>query len=224
MAQCGQPDEVEWLQRHVIARQSAQRVGDGGQGGLLTRVDCLREGIERRLLLRQKAVDHQKVSGEADRRQFAMSPRSLAERGVLGAGDEDETCALAVRQGLDRLLVLRPLLGEARKRAEARGVAFPGFEKAAPRHGELQQSDGVAGGRRVENDVVETRGQLRIREQRREFVEGGDFRRAGSRELLLDAFHHGVGQLAAHGVDNAVPIGLRGGLWIDLQGEQAFDS
>ena len=122
---------------------------------------------------------------------------------------------------LNRRLILRALLFEPRERAEAGGVAFSRFKEAAPCDGELQQADGVAGRRGVEDDVVVTGGDFGIGQQRGEFVEGGDFRRAGSRKLLLNALDDGFRQLAAHGADDAVAIGLRGGLRVDFKRKQA---
>ena len=60
-------------------------------------------------------------------------------------------------------LVLRALLFQAGQRPEAGGVALAGLEKAAPRAGQLQQADGMAGRGGVENDVVVIGGQRRDR-------------------------------------------------------------
>ena len=154
LAQGVEADEIEGLQRHIIARQGAERLGDGRQGRLLAFVDCLGERIERRFFLGQQAVDDQELLGEADCRQLAMGARCFAQGGVLSAGDEDEPGALSIREGLHGGIILCALLFEARERAEARGVAFARFEKARPGDGQLQQPDGVAGRRGVENNVV----------------------------------------------------------------------
>ena len=85
----------------------------------------------------------------------------------------------------------------------------------------MQQADGVAGGRGVENDVVVVGGQRRIGQQRREFVEGRDLGGAGAGELLFDALDHRLRQHAAHRADDAVAVGLRRGLRVDFQRRQA---
>jgi hypothetical protein len=113
------------------------------------------ERIERRFVLRQKAVDHQELLGQADCGQFAMGSRGFNQRGVLSAGDKDQTRALSIRQHLYRRLILSALLGEPRKRAKTGGVALPRFKETTPRHWELQQTNRVAGWRCIENDVVE---------------------------------------------------------------------
>ena len=89
LAQSVKADEIEGLQRHIIAGQGAKRVGHGGQGRLLACIDGGGERIERRLFLRQKAVDDEELLIEADRRQFPMGARRFAQGGILGAGDED---------------------------------------------------------------------------------------------------------------------------------------
>ena len=158
LAQGGKADEVERLQRHVIAGQGAQFVRHRGQGRLLASVDCRGERIERRLALGQQTVDDQELPCEADGRQFAMGARRFAQRGILGAGDENEPGALAVRERLHGGVILGALLFEARERPEAGGVALPCFKEARPGDRQLQQPDGVAGRRGVEDDMVVGRG------------------------------------------------------------------
>ena len=128
-----------------------------GQSRLLALVNSGGERIERRFFFRQEAVDDEELLIEANRRQFLMRARRFAQGGILGARDEDQAGALTIRQSLNGGLILRALLFQSGERAEARGVALSRFEEAAPRDGELQQADGVAGRRGVENDVVVTR-------------------------------------------------------------------
>jgi hypothetical protein len=56
-----------------------------------------------------------------------------------------------------------------------------------------------------------------VGQQAGEFVEGRDLGGAGARELLLDAAHDVIRQQPAHRADDAVAVGLRGGLRVDLQ-------
>ena len=64
-----------------------------------------------------------------------------------------------IGQRVDGGLVLRALLFQPGQRTEARGIALARFEETAPGAGQLQQADGVAGRRGVEDDVVVTVGQ-----------------------------------------------------------------
>lgn len=75
-------------------------------------------------------------------------------------------------------------------------------------------------GRSIENDVRVISGQRRVGQQCGELVEGGDFRRAGTGELLLDSLDHRLGQHPPHRTDDAVAVGLRCRLWVDFEREQ----
>ena len=80
----------------------------------------------------------------------------------------------------------------------------------------MQQPDGVAGWGRIKDDMVILGQQRLVGQQRSEFVKGGDLGGAGAGELLLDAAHHALGQLAAHRPDDPLPIGFgrRGGIYL----------
>ncbi len=56
-----------------------------------------------------------------------------------------------------------------------------------------------------------------IGQQGSKFVEGGDFCRAGSGELFLNALHHGVRQLSTNRADDAFAVLLCRQLRIDFQ-------
>ena len=154
---------------------------------------------------------------QADRREFFMGAGNFAQGGFLRARHQNQARALRIGQRIDGGLVLAALLFEAGQGTQAGGIALAFVEKAAPGAGQLQQADGVAGGRRIEDDVVVIGGQGRVHEQGGEFVEGGDLGGAGAGELLLDALDDGIGQHPAHGADDAIAVNLRRGLRVDLQ-------
>ena len=81
----------------------------------------------------------------------------------------------------------------------------------------------MAGGRGIEQDVIIARGNGRVRQQGREFVERGDLGGARPGQLLLDALDDRIGQHAAHRADDAVAVGLRRRLRIDLECGQPRD-
>jgi hypothetical protein len=118
-------------------------------------------------------------------------------------------------------LILGALFFKSSQGAEARGVAFAFLQKTAPGAGQLQQPDGVAGWRGVENDVVVLDRQCRVGQQRCELVEGCNLSRANAGELLFDALDHGIRQNAAHRADDTVTVSLGSRLRIDLQRRQA---
>ena len=174
----------------------------------------------RGLALGKQAVDDQVLARQTDGGQFLVRARGLAQRGALAACHQHQVCAGAVLQRGDGGLVLGALLVEASQRAQARGVALAGFQKAAPRARQAEQADGVAGGRGVEDDVVKAARGCVIGQQGGEFVERGDLGGAGAGELLLDPVDHRVRQHAAHRADDAIAVGLRGGGRVDLQRAQ----
>src|SRR5687767_3992890 len=73
----------------------------------------------------------------------------------------------------------------------------------------------------VENDVIEFREDVVVREQSRELVEGRDFGRAGSRQLLLHPADLLFRQHTTYRADDAVAVRLRSGLRVDLQSREA---
>jgi len=78
----------------------------------------------------------------------------------------------------------------------------------------------VPGRRGVEDDVIELRRGFRPAEQPGEFIEGGDFHRAGARELLLHASHDGGRQSAAIRADELFAIRVRRGFGVNVHGQQ----
>ena len=174
----------------------------------------------RGLAFGQQAVDDEVLARQADGGQLLVRARGLAQRGTLAARHQYQAGAGAVLQGFDGGLVLGALLVQPGQRAEARGIALAGLQKAAPRARQAEQADGVAGGRGVEEDMVEPARGCVIGQQTGEFVEGGDLGGAGAGELFFDALHHVVRQHAAHRADDAVAVGLRRCLRVDFHGAQ----
>ena len=78
----------------------------------------------------------------------------------------------------------------------------------------------MAGGRRVEQDVIVGRGSGGVAQDFRELVEGGDLRGAGPGKLLLHGGDHGIRQNAPYGGDHALPVGAGRFLRIDVQGRE----
>ena len=107
----------------------------------------------------QDAVDDEMLLVEADGGQFFMSTRHLAQGRLLGARDQHETGLQRIGQGFNRRLVLGALFFQSGQRAETRGVALARFQKARPGARQLQQANGMTGGRGVENDVLEIGGE-----------------------------------------------------------------
>jgi hypothetical protein len=92
---------------------------------------------------------------QADGGQLAVGAGHFAQGGLLGSGHQHQAGTRRVGQRVDGRLVLAALLLQPGQRAEAGGIALALLQKAAPGARQLQQADGVAGGRGVENDVVE---------------------------------------------------------------------
>ena len=86
----------------------------------------------------------------------------------------------------------------------------------APVHGQLEQPQGVPGGRRVEDHQVVAW----VHQEIREPVEGGDLGGARRAELLLDHRHDLVGQDPAHRREHLLAVGLGGVVRVDLNGEE----
>ena len=223
MLQGVQPDQIEGLELDLIARQVAQGRGQVGQRGRFACVDGGRQRVVRTFALWHQPVDHQMLARQADGRQLVACAGRFTQGTTLGACHQHQSGAQRVGQRIHRRLVRHALLFEPGQWAETRGIAFAGFQKTAPRARQLQQADGVAGGGRVKHDVIEVSGQGRVQQQAGELVEGGDFGGAGPRELLLDAFHHGVRQHPSHRPDDAIAVELRSGLRVDLQRGQTLD-
>ena len=81
----------------------------------------------------------------------------------------------------------------------------------------------MSGGGGVKDDVVVRRGDVRIGQQCREFVERGDLRRTCTRQLFFDALDHVLGEHATDRPDDAIAVDLRRGLGVDLQRGQPLD-
>ena len=183
--QCIQSDQIEGLERDLIARQRSQSGWHCRQRVLLARANRRRQRIVLPFVLRftarQHAVDDQVLLRQADRRQFFMRTGRLKQRGGLRAGDQHQARAQRIGQRLDGRLVLGALLFQPCQWAQARCIALAFIEKAAPRARQLQHPDRVSGRRRIEDDVIVIGIERRIGQQRGELVERGDLGRASAR-------------------------------------------
>ena len=216
MPQGIEPHQIERLEWDAVLWQCPQRWRHVLQRPLLAR----RNGDGQRVTAvigRQHAIDDQVLLAQPDIRQFLMRAIGLAQRGALGTRDQHQTRVRGVGQGLHRRLVLGALFFQPRQRAQARRIALARFQETTPRARQLQKANGVPRGGRVENDVVEPSGQGRVGQQLGEFVKGRNLGGASARELFFDALDHIVGQNATHRADDAITVGLRCALGIDLQ-------
>ena len=168
----------------------------------------------------QEAVQRQILLAEPDRRQFFTGARHFAQGRGLGARHQNQPGLPGIGQRRDGGLIAAALLFQSGQRSEARRIAFPVFQKAGPGPRQLQQPDGVAGRRGIEHDVVVMFDQRRIGQQRRKFIERGDFRGAGPGELLFNALDHRIRQHAAHRTHDPVAVSPRRRLRVDLQRRQ----
>ena len=167
----------------------------------------------------EHAVDHQALVVQAERVQFVRGARRLGHRAGVRPGHQDDGGQCRIAQGVERGLEARLLHLQPRMRAEARRAPIVAGQEAAPRLGQAQQAQGVAGRRGVEDDVVvafSVAGQ-----QRRELVERGDLGGAGARQLLAHGRPVGVAGAGAHLRDDPLPIRLGSRVRIDVQHRQA---
>ncbi len=222
LAQGLAPHQVEGLERHKVGRQRLQGWRHGGEHGLLASANGSGQRVLRRFARRKHAVHHQVLLPQTDGPQFAVRACGFAQRGLLRAGHQHQPGARAVGQRRHGRRVLAALLFQPGQRSEAGGIALGRLQKAAPGPRQLQQTDGVAGGRCVKNDVLVARVQAGVGQQRGELVKRRNFCGAGARELLFNALDHVIGQHAAHRPDDAVAVALGSGLWVDLQRPQAW--
>jgi hypothetical protein len=146
--------QVEGLERELVGGEGGEFCGQRGEGGLLAAADSGGEGARFGFGGGEDAVDDQVGVGEADFGEFVAGAGHFGKRRSLGAGDQDETGAGGIGQGLDGETVAVALLFEPREGAETGGVAVPFFKEPGPGAGELEEADGVAGGGGVEDDVV----------------------------------------------------------------------
>src|SRR5450755_4620871 len=93
-------------------------------------------------------------------------------------------------------------------RPQAGGSAIIAIQKSDPRPGQAEQPQGVPSRCRVEDDVVEALGIAG--QEVGELIKGGDFRGAGSGQLLAHGRAFGVAGTDAHLRQDTLPIRLGG--------------
>ena len=202
-----------------------QRLGHPGQGGLLAEPNAVAQRVCRvaRICCWQKGVDHERLVVQPDLLQFRCGAGCFGERAGLGAGDEHELRQCRVAETLQRNGIHRSCPAQPSHRAEARRITLALVEEGGPIPRQVQQPDGVPGGRGVEDDMVVTADAFVVGEQAGELVERRDLGRAGPRELLGDRGDVGGGEQVAHRADNALSVCRGGGFGVDLEGIQTGD-
>ena len=104
------------------------------------------------------------------------------------------------------------------KTRSARGI---GLNESGPGRRERQQSQGVPGGSRIENHMIEIGGGVGIAQEPGELVEGSDLDRARAGKLLLHAGDRSRGQHPAVRPDDPLAVLSGRFLGINVEGEQA---
>ncbi len=180
-AQLVDADQVERLQRQAVGGQRAQGFRHGLRAQPV-RVERPRPRAGRwpPRRPRQDAVDHQRLAAEPDGREFIARARHFAQCRGLRTCNQYQSRARRIGERCDRRLVLAALLLQAGQRAQAGGVSLASLEEAGPGAGQLQQANRVARRCRIEQDVIVVARQRRVGQERRELIERGDLRRAGT--------------------------------------------
>ncbi len=215
-AQRGQANSVKGAQRHFVARQGGQRIGKMRQRIGPQLLDGLRHRVLR-IAGMEHPVDRQALVGQPELSQFVGGACSLLQRLRVRPGDQHHRGQRRVAQRAQRGVETRLLHLQPRVRAQAGSAAVIARQKPGPGLGQAQQAQRVAGGRCVEDHMVERTRHTGIRQQCREFVERGDLGGAGPRELLA---HRGAFLVRGSGLQlrkHALPVGLCRGVGVDVE-------
>ena len=218
--ECLQADHVDALEAHRVAGQGCEGGGHSSERGLFAVVDGAGQVVGGSCG-GQDAVNDQVGGMDVELGELVQGAGNLAQRGLLGPGDEHQAGAGEVGEGLDGGAVGGAILLESAHGPQAGRVTLAVVEVAGPAAGQLQQADSVAGGGGVEDDVVVAHGGLGVGEQVGELVERGDLGGAGARQLLGDGLDLLDGQDRAHWFQNLVAVGLSGLVGVDLQRVEA---
>ncbi len=192
----------------MILRQPLDPLRHIGKSPLLALPERHCQRISGNSAFGEEAIDHQLLVQQTDGGQLLVGASHFPQSGLLGPRHQHQPGASGIGQRGDRISILAALFLQPRQRAEAGGIPLALLQKFAPGSRQLQQPDGVAGRRRIKDDMVILGQQRVVGQQRGEFVKGGDLGGTGAGELLLYAAHHALGQLAAHRADNPLPIGF----------------
>ena len=219
-AQSRQADGVKSAQRHFVARQAGQGVRHLRDGFCAQGFDGAGDGVIKPAGMKH-AVDEQALVRQAQRAQFFGGARRLLHGARVGPGDQNHGGQRRIAQCRQRSVEARFLHLQPRVRAQAGSATVIAGQKAAPRLGQAQQAQRVAGWGGVENEVVVAlRATAFVGQQRGKFVKGGNFSGAGTRQLLA---HRGAFvvtgtrlQLRQH----PQAIGFGGGIRVDIEHAQ----
>jgi hypothetical protein len=124
----------------------------------------------------EDAVDRQALLLQPQRAELVRGARRFSDRTCVGRGDEHHGGQRGLGQRRERARETIVLHRQPGVQPQTRRASIVPVQKARPRAGQAQQPQRVPRGRGVEDEVIEPRG--RVGEQRREFIERGDLRRA----------------------------------------------
>ncbi len=180
-----QSHDVETAHGHVEATQAAEASRQGCECLVCPLLDRHSHPVVaiRRM---EHSVDDQHLILHAQRTQFRSCAFGFQQCHAIRTCDEHERCRTGVSQGPYSVLIPFLLCLETGQRPETRHGGRTCIEEAAPGCRQLQQAQGVAGGRGVEYDMLEGLHQGILAEQDREFIECCHFYGAGAGELLFD--------------------------------------
>ena len=212
------------LQAYPVLVQAGQHGRNRAQGCVLADIQGAVERVGHvGRAVREESVDDQVGGRDARLGELGRGAGGLGQRRGLGAGDQHDPGQRRVSQSRNRDGVRGAVLVQPRQGTQARSIALPRCQERGPGARQLQQSDGVTGGRRVEHDVVEAFDHLRIRQVGRELVEGRDLGGAGTRQLFPRGGQLRFRQLPGQRREDPLPVVHGRLLGVDLDRRQAND-
>ena len=214
--QRGQADGVEGPQRHLIARECGQRPGQLRQRLAAQGFDGRRHAVGR-IAGVEHAVDGQPLVRQPELSQLVRGARGFLHGAWVGPRDQHYGGERRVAQGPQRGIETRLLHLQPRMRPQAGGAAVVACQETAPGLGQAEQAQGVAGGRGVEDHMIELPVRRLTGQQRGELVEGGDLGGAGARELLAHRCALLVAGARLQLRQHALAVGLGGAVGVDVE-------
>ena len=209
-------DEVVPDERHLVARKTTQRLGQGLESRGCLASDRGGEGV--RLAGRlEDAVHDEPQARDPEGEELRAGPLGLRDRAALGAGDEDDRRARSVLEGSHGRRVERPLLAQRGEGSDAARTSLVRAEESLPGGRERKETKRVSRRRRVENDVVVCGGGRLVAEEPGEPVERGDLDGARTRELLFHPCYGIRGKDRAERPDDPFAVFLRRDLGVDVE-------
>ena len=167
----------------------------------------------------EHAIDHQALVGQTQGLEFFRGARGLADGAFVGPRHQHHGGLPGVTQGIECGLEAHFLHLQARVRPEAGSTPVVAREKATPGLGQAEQTQGVARGRGIKDDVVV--GLVLVRQERGELVKGSNLGGAGTRQLLAHRGQFCSAGIAGHLRHHALAVGLGRVVGIDVEHRQA---